>query len=155
MESTTMQPFYKHTKTSVLELNLPNTALLVYSVLLDRATLSQKNAYCDKQNWVYVIYPIENLAQTLHISDTAVKRHLRALEHKGLSQRVHHAKNQPSHIYLSVLEPCIFVPPEEQICTTTGAKMPRVTVQKVATNNKRNQQKRNNSYYQHGEEESL
>lgn len=48
LESTTLQPFYQHIKLTdyfplprgVLELNLPSTALLVYSVLLDRATLS-------------------------------------------------------------------------------------------------------------------
>lgn len=163
MESATLQPLYQHIKLTdyfplprgVLELNLPSTALLIYSVLLDRATLSQKNGYADELGKVYVIYPIENLAQTLHISDTAVKRHLRTLEECGLIHRVHQAKNQPSHIYLRVPKPCIFVPPEGQICTTTGAKMPRVTGRKVPTNNKRNQQEKNNSYYQHGEEESL
>lgn len=163
MESTAVQPFHKHTKLTdyfplprgILELSLSSTALLLYSVLLDRATLSQKNGYTDELGRVYVIYPIENLAHTLHISDTAVKRHLRALEDRGLIQRVHHAKNQPSHIYLSVPEPCIFVPPEGQICTITGAKKPCVTGRKVPTNNKRKQTILNDSYYQHSEEESL
>lgn len=163
MECTTLQPLYQYIKLTdyfplprgVLELNLPSTALLIYSVLLDRATLSQKNGYTDELGKVYVVYPIENMAQTLHISDTAVKRHLRALEECGLIHRVHQAKNQPSHIYLSVPKSCSFVPPEGQICTITGAKMPRVTGQKVPTNNKRNQQEKTNSYYQHGEGESL
>lgn len=163
MESTTTKPLYKYTKLtdyfplprSVLELSLPSTALLLYSVLLDRATLSQKNGYTDELGKVYVVYPIESLAQTLHISNTAVKRHLRALENRGLIKRVHHAKNQPSHIYLRVPEPCILVPPEGQICTITGAKMPHVTGRKVPTNNKRKQTILNDSYYQHSEEESL
>ena len=45
-------------------MDLPNTAMLLYSILLDRATFSQKNAYTDENDWVYVIYPIENLLQT-------------------------------------------------------------------------------------------
>ena len=87
---------------SLLEMELSSTALLLYSVLLDRATLSQKNDYCDESGWVFVIYTIEHLAETLHISDTAVKRHLKDLEEKGLILRKHWARNQPSHIYLCI-----------------------------------------------------
>jgi len=68
----------------LLEMELPSTAILIYGALLDRATLSQKNQYADASDWVYVIFPVERIAETFHISDTAVKRHLRELEAKGL-----------------------------------------------------------------------
>lgn len=68
----------------LLEMELPSTAILLYAVLLDRATLSQKNKYSDGTGTVYVIYPIDKLAETLSISDTAVKRNLKILEQKGL-----------------------------------------------------------------------
>ena len=64
----------------LLRLELPSTAILLYAVLLDRATLSQKNRYADEMGHVYVIYPIEKLAQALSVSETAVKRHLKTLE---------------------------------------------------------------------------
>ena len=73
----------------VLDLDLPPRAALLYAVLLDRGTLSRKNQYCDDFGWVYVIYSLEHLAQTLHISDTAVKRHLRQLEQQDLIRRRH------------------------------------------------------------------
>ena len=59
------------------------TAVLIYGALLDRATLSQKNGYVNEEGWVYVIYPVERLAEAFHLSDTAVKRHLKELERRG------------------------------------------------------------------------
>ena len=64
----------------LIAMDLPSTAILIYGALLDRATLSQKNHYADAGGWVYAIYPVERIAETFHISDTAVKRHLRELE---------------------------------------------------------------------------
>lgn len=157
------KPFYQHTKLSdyvplprsLLGTGLSSTALLLYGVLLDRATLSQKNGYSDELGRVYVIYPIENLAQALHISNTAVKRHLRALEENKLIRRVHSARNHPSHIYLNIPDGCISALSEDQNYTSTGAKMSCSVERKVPTNNKRKQQKLNNDYYQHEEDESL
>lgn len=42
---------------SLLKLELPSTALLLYSILLDRATLSQKNGFTDPGGWVFVVTP--------------------------------------------------------------------------------------------------
>lgn len=40
---------------SILTLELPSTAILLYGILLDRATLSRKNDYCDTSGWVYSV----------------------------------------------------------------------------------------------------
>lgn len=163
MERTKTKPLYQHIKLtdyvplprSLLGKDLSSTALVLYGVLLDRATLSQKNGYTDELGRVYVIYSIEKLSQTLHISDTAIKRHLRALEEYKLIRRIHPARNKPSHIYLNIPEGCVSAPSEEQNCTPAGTKMSCPAGRKVPTNNKRKQQECNNAYYQHGEGESL
>lgn len=140
---------------SLLDGELSSTSLLLYGVLLDRATLSQKNDFCDDSGWVYVIYTIENLSQTLHISDTAVKRHLRDLETHGLIRRQHQARNQPSFIFLSIPSDAIKAPPGSQNVPPGGAKTGGLTGRKVPTNNRRKPQKINELYYQHREDESL
>lgn len=88
----------------LLEMELPSTAILLYAVLLDRATLSQKNRYSDGMGAVYVIYPIDKLAETLPISDTAVKRNLKVLEQQGLIWKMRETKNDPNHIFLNIPE---------------------------------------------------
>ncbi len=159
MEKTQLRPFNVDTRLTgympvpreLIGMGLPSTAILIYAALLDRATLSQKNGYADVAGWVYVIYPIEKLAQAFQISDTAVKRHLKELEAAGLIVRRRGNRNGPSHIYLNL-------PPgatkEETSCTTQRAKPPKRTGRKVPTNNKREQQDLSN-YYQHREDESL
>lgn len=123
MEYTVIKPLYQHIKLtdyvplprSLLGKDLSSTALLLYGVLLERATLSQKNGYTDEHGRVYVICPIGSLAQIFCISDTAVKRHVKDLEEYKLIRRVHPARNQPSHIYLNI--------PEGRFCIIRGAKL--------------------------------
>ncbi len=135
--------------------DLPSTAMLLYAALLDRATLSQKNRYADETGWVYVIYPLENLAQTFRISTTAVKRNLRALEQKKLIHRRRQKGYSPSHIFLRL-------PPEsrndlcqDHSCPGDSAKKPPARGRKVPSNDLRKQPEKSNLYYQHGEDESL
>ena len=134
----------------LIAMELPARAVLIYGALLDRATLSRKNGYADSGGWVYVIYPVERLAETFHISDTAVKRHLRELEDRGLIHRRREVKNGASHIYVSVPSGSC----KETNCTAPGPKTTPRTGRKVPPNNLRQQPKTSN-YYQHGEDESL
>lgn len=134
----------------LIAMGLPSTAILIYGALLDRGTLSQKNRYADAGGWVYVIYPIERIAETFHISDTAVKRHLRELEAKGLILRRREVKNGASYIYLNLPSGSC----KETNCTGQGAKTAPSTGRKVPSNNRRDLQNTSN-YYQHGEDESL
>lgn len=110
MESIALRPFcldsaltgYLPLPRELLCMKLPATALLIYAVLLDRATLSQKNRYADEAGHVYVIYPIEKLAETLSISETAVKRHLKTLSDCSLIVRKRPKRNGPSQILLNL-----------------------------------------------------
>lgn len=134
----------------LIAMGLPSTAMLIYAALLDRATLSQKNHYADAGGWVYVIYPVERLAEAFHISDTAVKRHLRELETRGLIHRRREVKNGASHIYLNLPSAsCKGINRTDQKSKPTAS-----TGRKVTPNNRRYQQQ-SSDYYQHGEDESL
>ena len=138
----------------LLSLDLPSTAILLYAVLLDRATLSQKNRYADETGHVYVIYPIEKLAQALSASETAVKRHLRTLEDRGLILRNRPKQNGPSHIYLNLPAGSIKAGDTVQEWIWQGAKTGGHTVQKRSGNNRRKRQDLSD-YYQREEDESL
>ena len=138
----------------LLEMELPSTAILLYAVFLDRATLSQKNRYSDGSGIVYVIYPIDKLAETLSISDTAVKRNLKTLEQKGLIWKIRETKNGPNHIFLNIPEGSKKTLSTETFCSVVSAKMLHHTGQNVPMNNKKKRHEKEN-YYQHGEDESL
>ena len=133
----------------LLEMDLPSTAVLIYGALLDRGTLSRKNAYTDGDGWVYVFYPVERLAENFHLSDTAVKRHLRELEAKGLISRRREMKNRASNIYLNLpagsCKGTNCTEEDTQKCLAPGTKVP--------PNNRK--QHGISNYYQHGEDESL
>lgn len=49
----------------LLDTDLSHTAKLLYTLLLDRATLSQKNNWVDERGFVYVIFPISSLSEAL------------------------------------------------------------------------------------------
>lgn len=136
------------------ELDLPSTAVLIYAALLDRGTLSRKNGYADEEGRVYVIFPVERLAETFHISDTAVKRHLKELEAIGLIRRSRTKRHSPSHIYLQLPSGSIRKTGEGTNCPGSGAKTDLTKVMKVPPNNRRKQLKKSD-YYQRSEEESL
>ena len=49
----------------LLDTDLSHTAKLLYTLLLDRATLSQKNNWMDAQGRIYVVYPLSKLSKDL------------------------------------------------------------------------------------------
>lgn len=161
-ETITLHPFRTDTELTgympipreVILMGLPSTAVLIYGVLLDRGTLSRKNRYTDGTGHVYVIYPVERLAKALQISDTAVKRHLRELESRGLIRRTREKRHCPSHIYLNLPEGSLQGTEEGTFCPEKGAKKPLTRGRKVPPNN-RKEQLENSNYYQHREDESL
>ena len=88
----------------VLGLCISSTAKLLYALLLDRATLSQKNGYQNKQGYTYVIFPVRELSKALGRSEETVRRGLNELEQEGLVDRLrgHLGYNQ---FYVSVPDP--------------------------------------------------
>ncbi len=86
----------------LLDTDLCHTAKMLYTLLLDRATLSQKNNWVDEQGRIYVIYPLSNLAKDLGCCVSSVTRAFTELEKADLAERVRNGFSKPSHILLKV-----------------------------------------------------
>lgn len=162
MEAPELKPFcldsglvnYYPVPRKLLLMDLPATAVLLYAVLLDRATLSRKNRFADEQGQVFVIYPIEKLAQTLSVSETAVKRHLKTLEALGLIRRTRPKRNGPNRIFLYLPAGNGSASVTEQKRPSQGAKSDCPTGRRVTGNNRRKPLDLND-FYQREEGESL
>ena len=64
----------------LLEVNISETAKLVYMLLLDRARVSMKNdTWQDEQGRVFVLYTISDLARDIGKGETTVKKALNQL----------------------------------------------------------------------------
>ncbi len=86
----------------LLDADLSHTSKLLYTLLLDRATLSQKNNWVDSQDCIYVVYPLSNLAKDLGCCVSSVTRSFAELEKAELAERVRSGFSKPSHILLKV-----------------------------------------------------
>ena len=103
MTSNTRIPPYMVFPRFLLDLRLNGTARLLYTILLDRARLSQGNAkFTDEKGQVYVIFPIESLAAAINKSEMTVKNALSDLEKQGLIKRKHQKVGQTTHIYVKL-----------------------------------------------------
>ena len=56
----------------LLDIDLNYTAKMVYTLLLDRATLSQKNNWVDERGFVYVVFPLSSLSEVLRCSTMSI-----------------------------------------------------------------------------------
>ena len=99
----------------LLDTDLSHTAKLLYTLLLDRATLSQKNNWIDTQGRIYVLYPLSSLAKDLRCSISSITRAFSELENAQLVERVRSGFSKPSRILLKI-------PLTTQNCTITVCK---------------------------------
>lgn len=99
----------------LLDTDLSHTARLLYTLLLDRATLSQKNNWIDAQGCIYVVYPLSSLAKDLGCSISSITRSFTELENAQLVERVRNGFSKPSRILLKV-------PHTTQNCAVTVCK---------------------------------
>ena len=112
---TTPLPQYLPYPRFLLDTDLSHTAKLLYTLLLDRATLSQKNNWIDAQGRIYVVYPLSNLAKDLGCSISSITRSFTELENAQLMERVRNGFSKPSRILLKV-------PHTTQNCAVTVCK---------------------------------
>ena len=137
---TTPLPQYLPYARFLLDTDLSHTAKLLYTLLLDRATLSQKNNWMDERGFVYVIFPLSSLSDALRCSTMSIKRALHSLEDADLIERRRSRITVPSSIFVKV--------PTEQRCSSSwndfvpsdGTEMISSMEQKCSTNqrNKKN-----------------
>ena len=112
---TTPLPQYLPYARFLLDTDLSHTAKLLYTLLLDRATLSQKNNWIDTQGHIYVIYPLSHLAKDLGCCISSVTRAFSELENAQLVERIRSGFSKPSRILLKV-------PYTTQNCAVTVCK---------------------------------
>ena len=112
---TTPLPQYLPYPRFLLDTNLSHTAKLLYTLLLDRATLSQKNNWIDAQDRIYVVYPLSHLSKDLRCSISSVTRSFSELENAQLVERIRSGFSKPSRILLKV-------PHTMQNCAVTVCK---------------------------------
>ena len=130
----------------LLDADLSHTAKLLYTLLLDRATLSQKNNWVDDRGRIYVIYPLSNLAKDLGCCVSSVTCSFTELEKANLVERVRYGFSKPSHILLKVphtVQNCAVI-----VCTSAQsycAETHSMIVQKC-TPNQRNKNNLNDSH---------
>ena len=102
---TTPLPQYLPYARFLLDTDLSHTATRLYTLLLDRATLSQKNSWIDAQNHIYVVYPLSHLSKDLRCSLSSITRAFVELENAQLVERIRSGFSKPSRILLKVPHP--------------------------------------------------
>ena len=111
---------YQHTKLPaylpmprfLIRIPISTTAKLLYTQLLSKAQLSQKNEWLDSQGRVYFIYPIHQMAVDMDKSITTIKDVLRELVASQLLEKIPQGRGRPNHLYL------LF--PDEEVGQNTG-----------------------------------
>ena len=69
-----MQPYLMFPR-FLMELEIPDTAKLLYMLLLDRARVSQRTpGWADKQGRIFLHYPVKELAAALHRGEPSRRR---------------------------------------------------------------------------------
>lgn len=99
---------YQHTKLPsylpmprfLMNVPISSTAKLLYTQLLGKAQLSQKNGWLDTQGRVYFIYPIHQMAVDMDKSVTTIKDALRDLVAAQLLEKIPEGRGRPNRLYL-------------------------------------------------------
>lgn len=79
---------------------LSTDSKMTYGLLLDRMSLSKKNHMVDADGRVYIIYPIEDLADDLKCCKKKAGKLLAELSNIGLITRIRIGLCKPDHIYV-------------------------------------------------------
>lgn len=123
----------------LLDVDINETAKLLYMILLDRARLSQHNdGWIDQNGYVYIYYTIANMAATLHKSEMTIKTALDTLTEKSLIFRRRQGAGRPNCIYVKI--PAVtdrnLTTQGQENCPTDGKKAICQGERKLSTSNK-------------------
>ena len=134
---TTPLPQYLPYPRFLLDTDLSHTAKLLYTLLLDRATLSQKNNWMDERGFVYVIFPLSSLSEALRCSTMSIKRALRSLEDADLIERKRSRITVPNSIFVKVPTVQKCPPAWNNFVPSDGTEMISSMEQKCSTNQRK------------------
>ena len=88
----------------LLPLDISGTSKLLYAMILKRAALSQKNAWVDEADRVFIVYPIDAMGCDMKKSRTTIKHALTELSDFGLLERATSGFGKPNHLYVKLPE---------------------------------------------------
>lgn len=101
----------------LLKMDITQTAKLLYALLLDRTTLSQKNGWQDESGRTYIIFPVTAIADALDKSPSTIKEALNELDRAGLLERRRQGFSTANRLYVKL-------PPVVQISGLLTARKP-------------------------------
>ena len=84
----------------LLGADLTQTAKVLYAVLLDRSNLSRANGWMDEDGNIFVVFPLNKLADMVDKGPSTVKNALNELEVAGLIDRRRCGNGMPNRIYV-------------------------------------------------------
>ena len=79
---------------------LSTDARTLYGILLDRMSLSAKNGWLDEQGWVYIIYTVREVQESLCCAEHKAVKLFRELEQADLIERKRRGLGRPSLIFV-------------------------------------------------------
>lgn len=146
LTSSVLLPPYLAYPRFLLDMDISETAKVVYAVLLDRARLSlQNDGWTDENGHVFLYFTISNLAAALHRSEMTIKTALNTLSENGLILRQRQGTGNPNRIYVKVpVQTDNFLSVgEQENCPTDRQKAVHQTERKLSpNNNERNDNKK-------------
>ena len=95
-------PIYLPYPRFLLKMEISQTAKLLYSLLLDRSTLSQKNKWQDDEGRIYIFYPVADIAEILDKSTMTIHSALKELDMAGLLERERRGFSAPNRLYVKL-----------------------------------------------------
>lgn len=96
-------PFFRIPKailTNEKYVGLSEGAMLLYGILLDRRSLSERNDWRDKKGDVFVYCTLETIQMTLRCAHQKATKLLMELEEVGLIRRKKQGLGRPAKIYV-------------------------------------------------------
>lgn len=128
----------------LMNVDISETAKLVYILLLDRARLSMKNeTWQDEKGRVFVRYTIPDLARDIGKGETTVKKALIQLVRQGLILKQFLGPGQPNKIYVKIRTENSPTGQAEKRLTGGAFFDPKAGIKVPPNNNKSNKYVRN------------
>lgn len=96
-------PFFRIPKAILTDekyVGLSEGAMLLYGILLDRRSLSERNEWRDKKGDVFVYCTLETIQMTLRCAHQKATKLLMELEEVGLIRRKKQGLGRPAKIYV-------------------------------------------------------
>ena len=79
---------------------LSSDAKVLYSILLDRMSLSMKNGWLDEENKVFIIFTIDEIEETMNIGRNKAINIMKEIQDFGLIEKKRRGLGKPNIIYV-------------------------------------------------------